>query len=67
MKDPVAQFNKFDSAVAVTQAVLWNTVPVTQLKTRKRKIKQIATVKQSKGFAKGSAGFANGYPRKTFI
>ena len=67
MREPVAQFNKFDSAVAVNQAVLWNTVPVTQLKTRKRKIKQIATVKQSKGFAKGSGGFANGYPRKTFV
>lgn len=67
MREPVAQFNKFDSAVAVNQAVLWNTVPVTVLKTRKRKIKHVATVKQSKGFAKGSGGFANGYPRKTFV
>lgn len=63
----VAQFNKYASGVAVTQALLWNTVPVEVLKTRKRKIKQVATVKQSKGFAKGSGGIAAGYPRKTFI
>ena len=56
MKEPVAQFNKFDSAVAVNQAVLWNTVPVTALKTRKRKVKLVATAKNSKGYVKGSAG-----------
>ena len=67
MKEPVAQFSKFDSAVAVNQAVLWNTVPVTTLKTRKRKVKLVATAKNSKGYVKGSAGFAVGYPRKTFV
>jgi len=62
-----AQFSKFDSAVAVNQAILWGTVPVTAVKSRKRKIKRIAAAKNSKGYVKGSAGFAVGYPSKTFI
>ena len=66
MREPIAQFNKFDSAIAVAQAVLWRTVPVETLKTRKRKVKLIARAKQSKGFVKGTGGFAVGYPRKGF-
>ncbi len=67
MRESIAQFSKAESAVAVNQAVLWRTVPVETLKTRKRKVKQIAVAKQSRGYIKGSAGFAVGYPRKVFI
>lgn len=66
MRESIAQFSKNESALAVTQAVLWRTVPVETLKTRKRKVKLIARAKQSKGFVKGTAGFAAGYPRKGF-
>jgi len=62
-----AQFNKYASGVAVTQALLWNTVPVEVVKTRKRKVKIVARAKQSKGFIKGSNGFAVGYPGKGFV
>jgi len=62
-----AEFTAAESAVAYNSAVLWKTAPIEVLKTRKRKVKMVATAKTSKGYAKGSAGFAAGYPRKTFI
>ena len=38
----------------------------TVLKARKIK-KPVCSAKTSKGFVKGTSGFAMGYPRKTFI
>lgn len=38
----------------------------TVLKPRKAK-RPVCRVKSSKGFVKGSSGFATGYPRKVFV
>jgi hypothetical protein len=55
-----AQFTEADVAEAVRG------LGATVLKPRKAP-KQQARVKQSKGFIKGSNGFAVGFPVKTFV
>lgn len=55
-----AQFTEADVAEATKG------VGATVCKPRKAK-KQVARVKASKGFVKGSGGFAAGYPGKTFV
>ena len=62
-----AQFTKHESGFEVTKAVLWGTVPIVVIPARKRKIKVVARAKSSKGFVKGTGGFATGYPRKVFV
>ena len=62
-----AQFTKHESGFEVTKAVLWGTVPIVVVPARKRKIKVVARAKSSKGFVKGTSGFAMGYPRKAFV
>jgi hypothetical protein len=57
---PVAQFTEADVAEAVRG------LGATVLKPRKAPKAQ-ARVKQSKGFIKGSNGFAVGYPVKVFV
>ena len=59
MKYPQAQFTEADVAEA-TQGM-----GATVLKPRKIK-KPVCSGKTSKGFVKGTSGFATGYPRKTF-
>jgi len=58
--ETVAQFTHADVALA-TQGL-----GATVLKTRKAP-KMVARVKHSKGFVKGSNGFAVGFPVKTFV
>jgi hypothetical protein len=58
----VAKFTPAESAVAYNAAVLWKTAPIEVIKTRKRKVKIIASAKTSKGYVKGTSGFAKGYP-----
>ena len=60
MRESKALFT--DADVAEATAGMGATV----LKPRKAK-RTAMRVKNSKGFARGSAGFAVGYPRKTFI
>lgn len=55
-----AQFTAEDIAEAT------NGLGATKLKPRKAKA-QACRVKSSKGFVKGSNGFATGYPRKVFV
>ena len=62
-----AEFSPAESAVAYNSAVLWKTAPIEVLKTRKRKIKLVPSAKTSKGYVKGTAGFATGYPTKGFM
>ncbi len=57
---PVAQFTEAEVAEAVRG------MGATVLKPR-RAPKAVARVKQSKGFIKGSNGFAVGYPVKVFV
>jgi hypothetical protein len=57
---PVAQFTEAEVAEAVRG------MGATVLKPR-RAPKAVARVKQSKGFIKGSNGFAVGYPGKVFV
>jgi hypothetical protein len=57
---PVAQFTSKDVAEA-TQGM-----GATVLKPR-RAPRAVARVKQSKGFVRGSNGFAVGYPNKVFV
>jgi hypothetical protein len=57
---PVAQFTEADVAEAVRG------MGATVLKPRKAPKAQ-ARVKQSKGFIRGSNGFAVGYPGKVFV
>jgi hypothetical protein len=60
MKYPTAQFT--DAEVQLATQGLGATV----LKPRKAP-RAVARVKQSKGFVKGSNGFAVGYPIKAFV
>ena len=55
-----AQFSAADIAEAT------NGLGATVLKTRKVRKPQ-CRVKSSRGFVKGTAGFATGYPRKVFV
>jgi hypothetical protein len=55
-----AQFTDADVALAT------HGLGATVLKTRKAP-KMVARVKQSKGFVKGTNGFAVGFPVKTFV
>ncbi len=57
---PVAQFTEAEVAEAVRG------MGATVLKPR-RAPKAVARVKQSKGFIRGSNGFAVGYPVKVFV
>jgi hypothetical protein len=57
---PVAQFTEAEVAEAVRG------MGATVLKPRKAP-KAVARVKQSKGFIRGSNGFAVGYPGKVFV
>jgi len=57
---PVAQFTDADVAEVVRG------MGATVLKPRKIK-KPVCRAKSSKGFVKGTSGFAMGYPRKTFV
>lgn len=57
---PIAQFTDKDVA-EVTQGM-----GATVLKPRKIK-RPVCSAKTSKGFVKGTSGFAMGYPRKTFV
>lgn len=56
----VAQFTESEVAEATRG------MGATVLKPRKIK-KPVCSAKTSKGFVKGTSGFAMGYPRKTFI
>ena len=56
----IAQFTEAEVQLA-TQGL-----SATVLKTRKAP-KMVARVKQSKGFVKGTNGFAVGFPVKTFV
>jgi hypothetical protein len=60
MRESKAQFTDADVAEAT------NGMGATQLKPRKAK-RQAMRVKGSKGFVKGSNGFAVGYPVKVFV
>ncbi len=60
MREAKAQFTDADVAEAT------DGLGSTKLKPRKAK-RTAMRVKSSKGFIKGSAGFAVGYPRKVFI
>lgn len=60
MKYPQALFTEADVAEA-TQGM-----GATVLKPRKIK-KPVCSAKTSRGFVKGTSGFATGYPRKTFV
>lgn len=60
MKYPQAQFTEAEVAEATRG------MGATVLKARKIK-KPVCSAKTSKGFVKGTSGFAMGYPRKTFI
>ena len=60
MKEVKAQFTEADVAEATEG------LGATKLKPRKAK-RTAMRVKNSKGFARGTSGFATGYPRKTFI
>jgi len=60
MREAKALFT--DADVAEATAGMGATV----LKPRKAK-RTAMRVKNCKGFAKGSSGFATGYPRKTFV
>lgn len=60
MREPIAQFTEADVAEATYG------MGATKLKPRKAKPTAMR-VKQSKGLAKGTSGFAVGYPRKVFI
>ena len=62
-----AQFTKDAAGFEVTKAVLWGTVPIVVVPSRKRRVKIVARVKSSKGFVKGTGGIAAGYPSKTFV
>lgn len=57
---PIAQFTDAEVAEAIRG------MGATVLKARKIK-KPVCSAKTSKGFVKGTSGFAMGYPRKTFI
>jgi len=57
---PIAQFTEAEVAEATRG------MGATVLKARKIK-KPVCSAKTSKGFVKGTSGFAMGYPRKTFI
>ena len=59
MRESKAQFTDADVAEAT------NGMGATQLKPRKAK-RTAMRIKNSKGFARGTSGFAVGYPRKTF-
>ena len=60
MRESKAQFTEADVAAATEG------MGATKLKPRKAKAVAMR-VKSSKGFAKGTSGFATGYPRKTFV
>lgn len=60
MRESKAQFTDADVAEATAG------LGATKLKPRKARKPQ-CRVKSSKGFVKGSAGFAVGYPSKTFV
>lgn len=60
MKYPQAQFTEADVAEATRG------MGATVLKPRKIK-KPVCSAKTSKGFIKGTSGFATGYPNKTFV
>lgn len=60
MKYPQALFTDADVAEAT------HGMGATVLKPRKAK-RTAMRVKSSKGFVKGTSGFAMGYPRKTFV
>ena len=57
---PIAQFTDKDVAEATRG------MGATVLKPRKIK-RPVCSAKTSKGFVKGTSGFAMGYPRKTFV
>ena len=59
MRENKAQFTESDVAEATAG------MGATQLKPRKAK-RTAMRIKSSKGFARGTSGFAVGYPRKTF-
>ena len=59
MRESKALFSAADVAAATEG------MGATQLKPRKAK-RTAMRVKNSKGFARGTSGFANGYPRKVF-
>mgnify|MGYP003339219732 CR=1 FL=1 len=60
MRESKALFSAADVASATEG------MGATVLKPRKAK-RTAMRVKNSKGFARGTSGFANGYPRKTFV
>jgi putative effector of murein hydrolase len=60
MRENKAQFTDAEVAEAI------NGLGATVLKPRKAK-RTAMRVKSSKGLAKGTSGFAVGYPRKVFI
>ena len=60
MKYPQALFTEADVAEATRG------MGATVLKPRKVK-KPVCSAKTSRGFTKGTSGFATGYPRKTFV
>ena len=60
MKYPQALFTEAEVAEAVRG------MGATVLKPRKIK-RPVCSAKTSKGYTKGTSGFAMGYPRKTFI
>jgi hypothetical protein len=60
MRESKALFTESDVAEATAG------MGATVLKPRKAK-RTAMRVKSSKGFVKGTAGFATGYPRKTFV
>ena len=60
MKYPQAQFTNKDVAEAT------DGLGATVLKPRKAP-RAVARVKQSKGYTKGTSGFAVGYPGKVFV
>lgn len=62
-----AKFTKDAAGFEVTKAVLWGTVPIVVVPSRKRRVKVVARVKSSKGFVRGTGGFAAGYPGKVFV
>jgi len=63
MRQIKAQFSAADSGAELVRVNLWNTVPVTVIKSRKAP-KAKMRVKASRGFVKGTSGIPAGYPNR---
>jgi len=63
MRQIKAQFSAADSGAEYVRVILWKSVPVTVIKSRKAP-KAKMRAKASKGFVKGTSGIPAGYPNR---